>query len=112
MYKSALEKRLQAGNGIGLSVAIIDKDQEDIVTIGLADRAADRKIDTETLFEIGSITKTFTGILLADMVLKGEVKLDDPASKYLPESVTLPEYQGKKITLKDLATHTLSLIHI
>ena len=109
MYKSALEKRLQAGNGIGLSVAIIDKDQEDIVTIGLADRATDRKIDTETLFEIGSITKTFTGILLADMVLKGEVKLDDPASKYLPESVKLPEYQGKKITLKDLATHTSAL---
>ena len=79
------------------------------MTIGLADTAKGQKIDKETLFEIGSITKTFTAIILADMVIKGEVKLEDHASKYLPTSVTMPEYGGAKITLKDLATHTSAL---
>ena len=109
IYKSILEKRIQGRDGVGLAVTIIDKDQTDILTIGLADTAKDRKIDTETLFEIGSITKTFTGILLADMVIEGEVKLEDPASKYLPPSVKLSEFDGKQITLKDLATHSSAL---
>jgi len=107
--KSILEKRIQGRDGVGLAVTIIDKDQKDIFTIGLADTAKDRKIDAETLFEIGSITKTFTGILLADMVIKGEVKLEDPISKYLPPSVRLSEFDGKQITLKDLATHSSAL---
>src|SRR6202012_316686 len=43
------------------------------------------------------------------MVLKGEVKLDDPAAKYLPAGDTLPERGGKQITLIDLSTHTSGL---
>jgi CubicO group peptidase (beta-lactamase class C family) len=61
------------------------------------------------VFEIASVTKVFTGILLAQAVLSGEVKLDDPISMYLPEGVTAPEYEGKSITLLDLATHTSGL---
>jgi CubicO group peptidase (beta-lactamase class C family) len=62
-----------------------------------------------TIFRIGSITKTFTTLLLADMVKQGTVKLDDPIEKYLPANVKVPEYNGKKITLEDLATHTSGL---
>jgi CubicO group peptidase (beta-lactamase class C family) len=61
------------------------------------------------VFEIGSITKVFTGILLAQAVVNGEVKLDDPISMVLPEGVTAPEYEGRSITLLDLATHTSGL---
>jgi D-alanyl-D-alanine-carboxypeptidase/D-alanyl-D-alanine-endopeptidase len=46
--------------------------------------------DGDTVFEIGSITKVFTGTLLAQAVLKGEVRLDDPISRYLPEGITAP----------------------
>lgn len=60
-------------------------------------------------FEIGSINKTFTATLLADMVLRGEVSLDDPVSKYLPDSVTVPSRDGRQITLEELATHTSGL---
>src|SRR5215472_2430059 len=49
-------------------------------------------IDDRTRFQIGSITKTFTGTLLAQMVLAGEVKLDDPIQKYLPAGVTAPGF--------------------
>ena len=61
--------------------------------------------DGDTVFEIGSISKVFTSLLLADMVVKGEVTLSDPISKYLPATVHVPTRNGKQITLLDLATH-------
>ncbi len=62
-----------------------------------------------TLFEIGSITKTFTGLILADMVLKREVGIHDPVERYLPTNVKVPTFGERKITLEDLATHTSGL---
>ena len=66
-------------------------------------------VDKDTIFAIGSITKVFTTILLADMVDRGLVNLDDPIEKYLPTSVKVPTYNGQKITLENLATHTSGL---
>ncbi|MDP9188356.1 MAG: serine hydrolase [Actinomycetota bacterium] len=51
-----------------------------------------------SLFEIGSITKVFTGTLLAEMHLRGEVNLEDPLSKYLP-AVELPSWRGRAPSL-------------
>lgn len=62
-----------------------------------------------SVFEIGSVTKTFTGTLLADMVARDEVALDDPVSMYLPVEVTVPSLGGRRITLLDLATHRSGL---
>lgn len=62
-----------------------------------------------TVYEIGSITKVFTAVLLADMVERGEVALTDPVGKFLPEGVKVPERGGKQITLLDLVTHTSGL---
>jgi D-alanyl-D-alanine-carboxypeptidase/D-alanyl-D-alanine-endopeptidase len=67
------------------------------------------QLDADSIFEIGSITKGLTGILLADMVLRGEVKLDDPASKHARPGAKLPTRGGREITLRDLVTHTSSL---
>ena len=50
------------------------------------------------MFDIGSITKTFNAIVLADLVNQGVVKLSDPLEKYLPSNVTVPSYNGYKIT--------------
>jgi serine-type D-Ala-D-Ala carboxypeptidase/endopeptidase len=61
--------------------------------------------DGESVFEIGSMTKVFTGILLADMVRRGQVELTDPAADLLPRDVRVPERNGKPITLLDLTTH-------
>lgn len=66
-------------------------------------------LDGDTLFEIGSITKTLTASLLAEMVRRGEVKLDDPVSMHLPAGVRVPERGGRQITLVDLVTHTSGL---
>jgi D-alanyl-D-alanine-carboxypeptidase/D-alanyl-D-alanine-endopeptidase len=64
-----------------------------------------RPLDGESVFEIGSMTKVFTGILLADMVRRGQVELTDPVADLLPRDVRVPERNGKPITLLDLTTH-------
>jgi CubicO group peptidase (beta-lactamase class C family) len=66
-------------------------------------------VDKDTIFAIGSITKVFTTILLADMVNRGLVNLDDPIQQYLPTSIKVPTFKGQKITLENLATHTSGL---
>ncbi len=72
--------------------------------------AGDARVpDGETIFEIGSVTKVFTSLALADMVNRGAVALEDPAGKYLPEGVRMPERGGRAITLHDLATHRSGL---
>jgi CubicO group peptidase (beta-lactamase class C family) len=63
----------------------------------------------DTIFEIGSITKVFTALLLADMVQRGEVALTDPVAKYLPAAMRVPERGGRQITLEDLAMHISGL---
>ena len=81
-------------------MGVIDETGRRIITRGPA-RA-------DTLFEIGSITKTFTGLLLADMAARGEIGLNDPAAKYLPAGWTLP-VRGRPLTLLDLTTHRSGL---
>jgi D-alanyl-D-alanine-carboxypeptidase/D-alanyl-D-alanine-endopeptidase len=65
-------------------------------------------LDPHTVFEIGSITKVLTALMLADMAARGEVAIDDPVAKYLPPSLTLHE-RGRPITLLDLATYNAGL---
>jgi CubicO group peptidase (beta-lactamase class C family) len=62
-----------------------------------------------TLFQIGSVSKVFTCLLLAEAAERGELKLDDPASSRLPETLKLPLRGGKEITVAELATHTSGL---
>ncbi|WP_241844984.1 serine hydrolase domain-containing protein [Streptomyces silvensis] len=64
--------------------------------------------DPDTRFEIGSLTKTFTALLLAEMVARGEVAYDDPVTRFLPRAAA-PPVRGAPITLLHLATHTSGL---
>ena len=94
--------------GTGMVIGMIADDPQErwVLGYGKLSTTDERVPDGDTVFEIGSITKVFTGTLLAQAVLNGEVKLDDPISMYLPEGITAPEYEGRSITLLDLATHT------
>jgi len=58
-----------------------------------------------TIYALGSLTKAYSGVLLADLVRDGKIKLDDPAQKYMPDGFTLPTRGDKPITILDLATH-------
>ena len=107
--KAALESRIKNGNGVGYAIGIIDGADSQIITHGQARKNPSTAPTEDRIFEIGSITKTFTGLLLADMVLKGEIALDDTVVSLLPDGVSMPSYEGKEITLLDLATHTSAL---
>jgi len=95
--------------GVGIVVGMISPSGRRVVAYGAPDVGDPRRVDGGTVFEIGSISKTFTALLLQDMALKGEVGLDDPVSKYLPPGTKVPSHGGKAITLRQLATHTSGL---
>ena len=96
-------------HNVGIAVGIVDANGRRFVNHGAFSVDNPRPVAGDTLFEIGSITKVFTSTILADMVQRGEVSLDDPVAKFLPPDVKVPESGGKKITLVDLATHTSGL---
>lgn len=105
----ALAKRVdEAKEGTGAIVGLLTQRGRSFTSHGRA-RADGPELTAETIFEIGSITKVFTALLLADMVERGEVTLDDPVRKYLPSGVTVPSRGRREITLSDLATHTSGL---
>jgi len=96
---------------MGAAIAIIDSRQElHTYFYGQLSENNPSPPDENSLFEIGSMTKTFTATLLAGKVLEGEVSLDDPVQDYLPgEEVTIPDWEGIPIRLRHLATHTSGL---
>ena len=106
-----LEDRLKtAPVGSAISVAVVDENGVKFYNTGTVSKEPIAKaVDKNTVYEIGSITKVFTGTLLAEAIKRGEVKLDDPISKYLPKTVNSPKFNGKEITLFDLTTHGSSL---
>jgi D-alanyl-D-alanine-carboxypeptidase/D-alanyl-D-alanine-endopeptidase len=100
--QTILDARTKAMPGSGIVAAVIDRGVVTTYVSGSSGNA--RPLDEHTLFEIGSITKTFTATVLAEMVLSGKVRLSDPVSMYLPSSVRVPSKDGKAITLLNLAT--------
>ena len=108
--KSILQDRVdRAKQSVGIVVGLIDDKGTRIISYGKPNQASQQTVDGDSIFEIGSITKVFTATLLADMVNRGEVRLNDPISKYLPKLLKLPTRNGKQITLLHLTTHTSGL---
>jgi CubicO group peptidase (beta-lactamase class C family) len=94
----------------GLVIGVLDEHGPRTFGYGRFSETNATTPDGDTVFEIGSMTKAFTGTLLADAVTRGESALDDPVQKYLPESVKLNlTKSGKPITLAHLASHASGL---
>jgi CubicO group peptidase (beta-lactamase class C family) len=103
-------RRAFASNGlVSLAVAVVADGKAEIVCLGARALAGREPVSDSTRFEIGSITKTFTGILLAEQVEAGTVTLDQRFASLLPVDVTVPRRAAQEITLRHLATHTSGL---
>src|SRR5688572_30623835 len=111
--RESLQRRIEVEKrSVAIVVGLVDETGSRVVSCGKMDNGTDQEVDGDTLFDIASITKPFTGLLLQDMIERGEMKLDDPVQKYLPASVRMPTRNGRQITLRHLVTHTSGLPHI
>jgi len=86
---------LAPSTGAGVTIGIVDHGEKQVLAYGTA--------KPDSIFEIGSITKTFTGLLLAQMVEQGKVKYDEPVRELLPAGA-VAKPAGGEITLLDFAT--------
>jgi CubicO group peptidase (beta-lactamase class C family) len=111
--RKILAERIDAVTGgersAGIVVGLIGPEERRVVAYGHRGRNDGPVVNADTCFEIGSATKAFTALLLAEMASRGEVALDDPVQKHLPAGRKVPERGGRAITLLDLATHTAAL---
>ena len=104
-----IKLRIDNGNNPGIVIGIVDEDGPRYYSYGVKSFKTNEPVNEHTVFEIGSISKTFTGIILADMVLKGKLTLDDPLQSLLPDGVKAPTWNGETIKLVNMANHTSSL---
>lgn len=117
LLKSKLDSTLQDAvalymsnkNVAGLSIGVLRNGQMHEYNFGETKKGSGQLPTAGTIYEIGSITKTFTGILLAEAVLQGKVKLDDDIRKYLPGKYPNLEFAGRAIQLVHLSNHTSRL---
>lgn len=103
--RALLQERLDAGLGRGMVVGLLEADGTTRVVAAGDGGEGGPALGPEAVFEIGSITKAFAGVLLAEMAARGEVALDQPVVELLPDSVSVPAGGDGPITLEHLATH-------
>jgi D-alanyl-D-alanine-carboxypeptidase/D-alanyl-D-alanine-endopeptidase len=101
-----LKEAVNSKRSKSIIVGIIDSAGRRVYSEGVLSDQNPAKPNANTIYEIGSITKVFTSLVLADMSLKGKLSLEDPLSKFLPASIKVPVRNGKEITLLNLSTHT------
>lgn len=94
---------------VGLSIGLLRNDSLFVYGYGETAKGNKTSPTADNLFEIGSISKTFTATLLADLVKRRRLKLADPVNNYLPDSVPTLQKEGKPVTLLTLSNHTSGL---
>jgi len=107
--EAVIRPYIQLDKTVGISVGVLKDGQTYFYNYGATSVGANQLPTQHTLFEIGSITKTFTAFLLANAVLEDKAKLDDAINLYLPNNANEMAYQGQFITLQHLANHSSGL---
>ncbi len=100
---------LDSKNIVGCVVGVLDNGKQEIYGFGEIHHGAGDKPNADTVYEIGSMTKAFTGTLLGDMVNRGLVKLDAPVQDFLPPDVKLHQIKDHPIKLVDVASQSSGL---
>jgi beta-lactamase class C len=105
--RAELDSTVTAADPGGLAAAVYFEGHVEFFNYGLADRATRRPVTSDTLFNVGSVRKLFEATLVALGALRGELRLDDPVVKYVPE---LHGNYLNRVTIGELATHTSGLL--
>jgi len=101
-----IQERVNKGYNVGVVVAVITPNGTEFYNYGTTSKLPIAKaVDANTQFPIASVTKVFTTLLFAEAIKNNSLPANAAAQDYLPVTVHLPEYQGQKITLAQLATH-------
>lgn len=103
------QQRIELGYHLGTVIGIIDKDGTRYYSFGQKSLTDVSKPDYNSIFEIGSVTKTFTSSLLSDLNEKNEINIKDSIQTYLPVFKNVMAKNNKIITLENLSTHTSGL---
>lgn len=110
---SFIEDKLKESGMVGLGAAIIvNKEVVWIKGYGNADKDAGKPFTPNTIMNIGSISKTFTGVALMRAIEEKKLSLDEDINKYLPFKVINPFFPNEKITLRHLAIHTSGIADV
>lgn len=107
--QSIIQERVEAGLAVGIVLGVMEADGSTRVFMAGEAGPGARPLGSRSVFEIGSMSKVFTGILLAEAVRHGEVALDDPIQSQLPDEVTVPRRGERQITFVDISTHRSAL---
>ncbi len=107
--KQSVRQRVDHGYNVGIVIGIINPQGTKFYSYGKITLPNGQPPNENTIFEIGSVTKVFTALLLADMAERGQLTLEDPVERYLPKHISVPTRNGRSINLVHLATHTSGL---
>lgn len=106
---ASVRARVDYGWSVGIVVGVVDSAGARFFAYGSTAKNRGAPVSERTVYEIGSITKVFTAVVLADMAVRGEVTLDEPVRLLLPDSVQVPRRDSLEITLRLLASHRSGL---
>jgi len=104
--QARLEAHLREHRIPGGAIGVLDGGTYHAFVAGVGNRETRAPITDRSLFPLGSVTKVFTGMMLAHVVNRGLAEFDDPVTDYLPDEVRRRAGALKSVTLLDLATHT------
>lgn len=109
VVERAARKFMSDPHAVGLSVGVLKDGKTYTYNYGEVEKGKGRLPTPHTLYEIGSVTKTFTGVLLAQAAVEGKLKLDDDVRKYLDGDYPNLEFEGRPVRLVHLINHTSRL---
>jgi CubicO group peptidase (beta-lactamase class C family) len=110
IVEKSIQEHIKAGDFLGISVAYIAPDGKvSFLSKGKMSKQTHKKVNKNTIYEIGSVTKLFTALAVADVIKEQGISLDRPVEELLPPGWDLPEFSGTPITLQHLLTHTSGL---
>ncbi|MEL6253756.1 MAG: serine hydrolase [Bacteroidota bacterium] len=107
--KQNIRARIDNGENKNIIIGIVDEKGKQYYSYGYVSEKAKVAPKKYTLYEIGSVSKVFTGLALAMADTEGKLSINDPLAKYLPEGVQLKDYEGKPILMKHLSNHQSGL---